>query len=197
VRAGEGSRTPDLLFTRQVLYQLSYSGSCGPGIPQNTTVRPQANPAGLGESWASLRGRLATRLPASCESQAPAPWRPVPAATGAPLGRSSGGLYHVPRALQLPLPAVVQVRVMVPFSFLSLYTFPVPWPWTRLRTLPVRLSTRLRLPSRRRSAWARFSAVRPARHLLSCRVRWRRPGSSSAAFRPESWPPSHWPCRSG
>jgi hypothetical protein len=25
--AGEGSRTPDLLFTRQVLYQLSYSGS--------------------------------------------------------------------------------------------------------------------------------------------------------------------------
>jgi hypothetical protein len=26
-QAGEGSRTPDLLFTRQVLYQLSYSGS--------------------------------------------------------------------------------------------------------------------------------------------------------------------------
>ncbi len=25
-KAGEGSRTPDLLFTRQVLYQLSYSG---------------------------------------------------------------------------------------------------------------------------------------------------------------------------
>jgi hypothetical protein len=32
-KAGEGSRTPDLLFTRQVLYQLSYSGespSLGP-----------------------------------------------------------------------------------------------------------------------------------------------------------------------
>jgi hypothetical protein len=28
-RAGEGSRTPDLLFTRQVLYQLSYSGMRG------------------------------------------------------------------------------------------------------------------------------------------------------------------------
>ena len=27
VRAGEGTRTPDLLFTRQLLYQLSYSGT--------------------------------------------------------------------------------------------------------------------------------------------------------------------------
>src|SRR3954465_2938359 len=28
-RAGEGTRTPDILFTREVLYQLSYSGRGG------------------------------------------------------------------------------------------------------------------------------------------------------------------------
>jgi hypothetical protein len=29
MRAGEGTRTPDPLFTRQALYQLSYSGAMG------------------------------------------------------------------------------------------------------------------------------------------------------------------------
>jgi hypothetical protein len=27
-RAGEGTRTPDIRFTKAVLYQLSYSGAC-------------------------------------------------------------------------------------------------------------------------------------------------------------------------
>lgn len=32
-QAGEGTRTPDPLFTRQVLYQLSYSGVAGAIVP--------------------------------------------------------------------------------------------------------------------------------------------------------------------
>src|ERR1035437_7800512 len=45
-QAGEGSRTPDLLFTRQVLYQLSYSGA-GEAWP-NCNGAP---PVGVLDAW--------------------------------------------------------------------------------------------------------------------------------------------------
>jgi hypothetical protein len=38
-QAGEGSRTPDLLFTRQVLYQLSYSGIQRFSLPRVVSYR--------------------------------------------------------------------------------------------------------------------------------------------------------------
>ena len=36
IGAGRGIRTPDLLITNQLLCQLSYSGTCADGWPDNT-----------------------------------------------------------------------------------------------------------------------------------------------------------------
>jgi hypothetical protein len=60
--AGEGSRTPDLLFTRQVLYQLSYSGASSGGTAAKREDPPgNCNGAvgdGVFKAWiASPHGR--------------------------------------------------------------------------------------------------------------------------------------------
>jgi hypothetical protein len=58
--AGEGSRTPDLLFTRQVLYQLSYSGA-GPAKASPARARLQ-RPARAWETAESVPEKAVTRV---------------------------------------------------------------------------------------------------------------------------------------
>ena len=56
--ADGGTRTRNLLFTKQLLYQLSYVGATGRALPQKTLRRRGMIGlfAGMGQAWGVLGG---------------------------------------------------------------------------------------------------------------------------------------------
>jgi hypothetical protein len=82
-RAGERTRTADPLFTRQALYQLSYSGGEAEFSRAHRSQRPTTNTERRSAERASIRARAAATasaflwmeraLPVACRHYAPLP----------------------------------------------------------------------------------------------------------------------------